>query len=133
MGRAWGCLQQRSDFLKAAGQGLRRGTPAFLMQAIRQVPDSDTQTHAHQIRVGFTATRKLGNAVVRNRAKRRLRAAADAVLPAFSHQAIDVVLIARPDCLSRTFSHMTDELRRATEHMIRQLSPAPPPAPQDAP
>jgi ribonuclease P protein component len=116
MGRAWGRLLDRSDFLRAAGQGVRKGTPAFLLQAAKP---QDRESTA--LRVGFTATKKLGNAVIRNRAKRRLRAAADVALTGLPLVAADVVLIARPDALTRTFAHMTEDLRKAAEHAFRQL------------
>ncbi len=121
MSRAWRCLQDRSDFLRAAGKGVRKGTPAFLIQAISRATSESGEPESTSLRVGFTATRKLGNAVIRNRAKRRLRAAADVALTDFASKSADLVLIARPDALSRTFTHMTDDLRRAAEHVMRQI------------
>jgi ribonuclease P protein component len=122
MGRAWGRLPQRSDFLRVAAAGLRQGTPAFLLQAAAQDP-----ALAH-LRIGFTASRKLGNAVTRNRAKRRLRAAADAALKELSGASVDLVLVARAAAVSREFAAISRELRSAAERMLRKL-PAPPPAP----
>ncbi|MBL8631422.1 MAG: ribonuclease P protein component [Rhodospirillaceae bacterium] len=121
MGRAWGHLQDRSDFLRAANKGVRKGTPAFLIQAVRPAASETGTPESASLRIGFTATRKLGNAVIRNRAKRRLRAAADAVMADLSGSTADLVLIARPDALSRSFTHMTDDLRRAAEHVLRQI------------
>jgi ribonuclease P protein component len=122
MGRAWRCLQDRSDFLRAAGNGVRKGTPAFLIQAVSPAVTDDGEPKSTSLRVGFTATRKLGNAVIRNRAKRRLRAAADVALADMATTPADLVLIARPDALSRTFTHIIDDLRRAAEHVIRQIT-----------
>ncbi len=69
-------LKLRADFLKAA-QGRRQAMPGFLLQARRR----GEGTEADGIRVGFTCSKKVGNAVARNRAKRRLRALAALTLP----------------------------------------------------
>ena len=62
------------------------------------------------LRVGFTASRKIGGAVERNRAKRRLRAAAAAVLPLSGHERTDYVLVARPATLIRPFNDLLKDL-----------------------
>ncbi len=116
MGRAWGRLPERSDFLRVAAQGIRQGTPAFLLQCATQAAVQS------QMRVGFTASRKIGNAVIRNRAKRRLRAAADAALSTMTQQNVDMVLVARHSATTRDFSEMTTDLRKAAERIFRQLS-----------
>jgi ribonuclease P protein component len=119
MSRAWGRLPDRSDFLRVAASGLRQGAPGFLLQAAAQAGP------APGLRVGFTASRKIGNAVARNRAKRRLRAAADAALKDMSGQHADLVLIARPDAVTRDFARLSDELRRLAARALRNL-PKPP-------
>ncbi len=65
-------LQTRPEFLKAAAAARRHGTASFLLQA-RDRRDDNAKTQ-----VGYTASKKIGNAVLRNRAKRRLREAARA-------------------------------------------------------
>jgi len=62
------------------------------------------------MRVGFTATKKLGNAVIRNRARRRLRAAAAAALPLYGLAGNDYVLVARQETLSRPFQGLIGDL-----------------------
>ena len=65
------------------------------------------------IRIGFTATKKLGDAPSRNRAKRRLRAAAQAVMPLHARAGHDYVLVARDGSLTRSFSDLLNDLTTA--------------------
>lgn len=99
-------LRKRSEFL-AAAKGRRQGTPSFLLQAINRGDDGPA-------RVGFTCSKKVGNAVVRNRAKRRLREAARLCLPDLGHAGWDYVLVGRPDAtINRNFTDLCDDLTRA--------------------
>ncbi|MCX7644022.1 MAG: ribonuclease P protein component [Rhodobacteraceae bacterium] len=108
-------LRRRADFLKAA-QARRQGTAGFLLQARRRTPDEDGGT----IRVGFTASRKVGNAVARNRARRRLRAVARAVLPGAGRPGWDYVLVARPEgTAARPYRDLVADLRWALERVHR--------------
>lgn len=102
-------LTRRADFLRAA-QARRHGTPGFLLQARRREATEPPQG----MRVGFTCSKKLGNAVTRNRAKRRLRAVARAVLPCAGRPGWDYVLVGRPEAtVSRDFAAMTADLDTA--------------------
>jgi len=65
------------------------------------------------LRVGFTASRKIGGAVERNRARRRLRAAAQAVLPLYGLAGNDYVLVARRETLTRPFEDLIADLKSA--------------------
>jgi len=67
------------------------------------------------LRVGFTASRKVGNAVARNRAKRRLRAAAAALLPLYGQPGRDYVLVARTATGTKPFSVLLEDLKAALE------------------
>ena len=67
-------------------------------------------------RVGYTVTKKIGNAVRRNRIKRRFRAAARAVVPAHAAPGHDYVLIARPGADLRAWPALLDDLARALKH-----------------
>ncbi len=65
------------------------------------------------IRVGFTASRKVGKAVARNRARRRLRAAAAQILPEIGQPGHDYVLVARTGTLTRRYADLVADLRAA--------------------
>lgn len=100
-------LQHRSDFLRAAS-ARRQGSQGFLLQARARNDDSPA------IRVGFTCSKKIGNAVARNRAKRRLRALARAVLAGQGRQGWDYVLVGRPEAtIERDFSLLLSDLATA--------------------
>lgn len=102
-------LTQRADFLSAA-RAARVPTPAFLLQA-RKRPEG---VAADAIRVGFTCSKKVGNAVARNRAKRRLREIARAVLPSEGKDGWDYVLIGRKDATAtHDFQALQADLSRA--------------------
>jgi ribonuclease P protein component len=104
-------LRQRADFLRAAS-ARRMGTGSFLLQARRRGDEASVQANA--IRIGFTASKKIGNAVARNRAKRRMRAVVRAVLPELGQAGWDYVLVAKPQAtIARDFADLTADLRRA--------------------
>ncbi len=63
--------------------------------------------------IGFTASKKVGNAVARNRAKRRLRAAVSAVMPKYAAGGHDYVLIGRKATLQRPYADLLTDLMRA--------------------
>lgn len=101
-------LKIRADFLRASA-GIRRVTPCVTLEICLTPEKSLTDG----MRVGFTATKKLGGAVERNRAKRRLRAAAASLLPLCGRAGNDYVLVARKDTLTRPFAQLQADLQSA--------------------
>lgn len=101
-------LKNRSDFLKAA-RSVRQSTPGLILQARHRSIDAKDG-----VRVGFTCSKKVGNAVTRNRAKRRLRAVATQILPDFGRDGWDYVLIGRSGgTVDRPFTKLQSDLRSA--------------------
>jgi len=98
-------IKKRADFL-AAQRGQKAGAGAFLL--VRGGGNADGAT-----RVGFTVTKKLGKAVVRNRIRRRLRACATRVFPECAEPGFDYVVIARPAAETREFALLLDDMKRA--------------------
>lgn len=106
-------IAKRADFLKAAS-ARRQGTSSFLLQA------RNRQDETTGIRIGFTASKKIGNAVLRNRAKRRLRAIARHVLPSRGKPGWDYVLVARPDAtVARAYTDLLSDLANALSAIHR--------------
>ena len=87
--------------------------PGFVL-LIRDRGDEDPL-----MRVGFTVTKKIGNAVVRNRMKRRFRALAREVLPVHGHGGSDQVMIGRSGGIERDFNQLRQDLTRALERVSR--------------
>ena len=101
-------LTKRADFVRAS-HALRQGTPGIHLQARERA-----QGEAAGMRVGFTCSKKVGNAVARNRAKRRLREVARQVLPEQGRDGWDYVLVGRHDVTaSLPFDALDADLRRA--------------------
>jgi ribonuclease P protein component len=95
-------LTRRTDF-RAAAAGLRASVGAFVVQARRRAEDGP-------VRIGFTVSRQVGNAVERNRVRRRLREMARLSAGGGMHDGHDYVLIGRREALAAPFGQMRQEL-----------------------
>jgi ribonuclease P protein component len=98
-------LRRRPEFL-AAQRGRSCAKGALVVQALPRPGQAAA-------RAGFTATRKIGGAVVRNRAKRRLREAARLLLPQFGRPGMDYVFIARGGVTTRPWPRLLDDMKSA--------------------
>jgi len=105
-----GTIKKRADFL-AANSGLRASTPGFVL-LVQDRKDDDPQ-----MRVGFTVTKKIGGAVVRNRMKRRFRALAREIVPAKGFAGADHVMIGRSTGIERDFDLLRTELATALDRL----------------
>lgn len=101
-------LKKRSDFLRLRA-GKKYRSRLFTLQSDKSDRDS--------MRFGLTVTTKVGNAVIRNRIKRRLRDAARQVMPGNGQPGYDYVLIARKDVLHAEFSELRTEISAGLDHM----------------
>jgi ribonuclease P protein component len=105
-------LPNRRDFLRVQA-GRRCAMPGFVLQAA-PAPAAPVRPIA---RVGFTVSRKVGNAVIRNRVRRRLREVARLVIPGQARADLDYVLVGRQAALARDFEALRRELFEALKRL----------------
>lgn len=101
-----GRLKRRAEFLRAAAKGRKAATHGLVLQALQREDQGPA-------RIGFTVTKKIGNAVVRNRTRRRLKEAARLELACHLVTGADLVLIGREGTRARAFSALRNDFRRA--------------------
>ncbi len=110
-------LKRRSEFLRVAGGRRKWVAPGLILQA-RPCPTGAVSGSAEDTaRVGFTVSRKVGNAVQRNRARRRLRAAVRHVMPGHAKAGYDFVVIGRSATLTRPFMFLLSDLESALKRL----------------
>jgi ribonuclease P protein component len=108
-------LKRRADFLRVAAARRRAVRDGVVLQAAPQ-PDGE----GGELRVGYTASKRVGNAVARNRAKRRLRAAAAEIFGRDGRKGTDYVLIARDKTPSRPYRDLVADLAGALRQVERR-------------
>lgn len=104
-------LKASADFQRLSRSGKKWVCPSFIMLALPQ------ETKDAPFRLGLTASRKVGNAVVRNRAKRRLREMVRLSAPAEKLAGFDIVLIAKTSAAERDFSLMRQDFLQGLEKL----------------
>ena len=107
-------IPSRAGFLAARFNGEKALAKGLVIQAITR--DSDDW------RIGLTATKKIGNAVTRNRARRRMRALARTHLSPLAKNGIDYVLIARHDTVTANWQDMAKGLQKAIHYLHRAIA-----------
>ncbi len=101
-------LTKRAEFLRAASAGKKAAVGGVVLQALARADNLPA-------RLGFTVTKKVGNAVVRNRTRRRLKEAARLLLAQRPITGVDLVLIGRDSTRGRKFITLQGDIRRALE------------------
>ncbi len=99
-------LKRRAEFLRVASKGRKAPMPGVVLQALKRDDDAPA-------RIGFTVTKKVGNAVIRNRTRRRLKEAARLLLGQNGLTGVDLVLIGRDGTRKRNFLTLQDDITRA--------------------
>lgn len=120
-------LKKRAEFLRVRG-GSRWSAPSFTLEGKPRVEASASGDHEGPARFGFTVTKKLGGAVVRNRIRRRLKSAVSEIGPTFAKPGFDYVIIARPPALTQPYAAIKKELEDAfhrVHHPRRDKRPTP--------
>lgn len=114
-------LKHRAEFLRVAGAGRKFVAPGLILQVLRREPASVAAPHdgapPEGKRVGYTASRKVGIAVARNRARRRLRAAVAEIMPCCAAPGHDYVLVARAATVKRPYAALVDDLKTALRRL----------------
>jgi ribonuclease P protein component len=103
-----GRLKRRAEFLRVAASGKKAAIGGVVLQMLARADDGP-------VRLGFTVTRKVGNAVVRNRTRRRLKEAVRLLLHDTPVHGADLVLIGRNSTRERNFQALQSDIRRALD------------------
>ena len=113
-------LKKRREFVRVTRLRKHCAVPGLILQAAPRVHEVDGEPDRSDelpLRVGFTVSRKVGGAVVRNRAKRRLRAVADRILAAHAAPGYDYVLVGRKTTPGRAFDALANDLETALKRL----------------
>ena len=102
-------LKQRWQFLRVASEGRKWVAPGMIVQACQQ----EEVNSGEKFRVGYTVSKKVGGAIDRNRARRRLKAAAERIMPQHARPGYDFVLIGRRKTIDVAFNKLMNDLETA--------------------
>ena len=108
-------LRNRRQFLRIASANRKWVTAGIVLQAAPQPPDDRAVKNG--TRYGVTVSKRVGNAVERNRARRRLRAIAEEILPHSASTGYDIVLIGRKETLRRNYLALGEDLKTGLEKL----------------
>lgn len=111
-------ITSRDEFVRVAKEGGVVKTAGVVVQFSALPHGSQKQ----DLCLGYTASRKVGGAVQRNKAKRRLRAATNAVVPSFGLSNMSLVFIAKPSTLTRPYERLIADLRYALHKVKESLA-----------
>ena len=107
-------IPSRAGFLAARSNGEKALSRGLVIQAV--------ENEGSQWRIGLTVTKKIGNAVTRNRARRRMRALARSYLGPLAQPGTDYVLIARHDTVNADWQDMAKGLQKAIRYLHRNIN-----------
>ena len=111
-------LKRRQDFLRAARQGRKWAMEGLVLQVRKRIAqEARDELELDAVRVGFTVTKKVGNSVIRNRVRRRLRAVADKVLVDTAASGMDLVIIGRVGTIKRPYMALIKDLKMALKKL----------------
>lgn len=116
-------LLHRSDYLAVAASRRKAATPGLVLQALPWGDQHPPPVGQPKMRVGITTSKKVGNAVARNRARRRLRALARDVLPTAANPGCDYVLIGRASTPDRNYVDLKGDLVAALQRVRQRVGP----------
>lgn len=120
-------LKKRTEFLRVAGTRRKWVTQGLILQGAPRPgikPDTEYAGEDLLARVGFTVTKKVGKAVVRNRVRRRLRAVAEQLMTELALPGWDYVVIGRNQTIDRPFEKLVDDMRFALRR-VPDAKPSP--------
>lgn len=120
---AWVTIKKRRDFLHAAASGKKFITGTFILQMVMR--EAAHPEPASETRIGFTVTKKMGGAVIRNRIKRRLREAAKPAIKKYGQAGCDYVVISRQKALACDFSEIERDMEFAFKRIIHHKGSSP--------
>lgn len=113
-------LKKRKDFVKVASQGQKMVSSALILQAAFHIPAANALPNGAGL--GYTVTKKIGKAHIRNRSKRRLRAAAREIFSRHALPGVCYVLIGRHNTATRDFAKLKEEMIIALKRINKLLT-----------